>query len=75
VKGYPLGTSFCELEMGHQRRRRSLSFFCKRDVYLFVGIVKTLRPDQRTLLHGRQNPIQLSKNDTDKTLERAKLLD
>ena len=55
--------------------RRSLPFFCERDVFLLVDAVKMSRLDQRNLKYGRQNSIPLSKNDTDKTLERAKLLD
>jgi len=55
--------------------RRSLLFFCERDVFLVVGAVKMSRLDQRNLQYGRQNSIQLSKNDTYKTLRRAKLLD
>jgi len=55
--------------------RRSLLFFCERDVFLLVDAVKILWLDQRNLQYGRQNSIQLSKNDTYKTLGRAKLLD
>jgi len=55
--------------------RSSLSFFCERDVFLLLDTVKMSRLDQRSLQNGRQNPIQLSMNDTYMTLGRAKLLD
>ena len=48
---------------------------CKREVYFFVGTVKSLCSDQRNLQNERQNPIPLSKNETYETLERTKLLD
>jgi len=54
---------------------RSLLFFCKKEVFLLVDDVKISRLDQRNLQNGRQNSIQLSKDDTYKTLERTKLLD
>jgi hypothetical protein len=54
---------------------RSLSFFFERDVFLLVDDVKISRLDQRNLQYGRQNSIQLSKDNTYKTLERTKLLD
>ncbi len=40
-----------------------------------MDVVKLLCPDQRNLQNRRQNPIQLSKNETYKTMERTKLLD
>ena len=60
---------------GPSKETRTLVLSCKREVYFFVGTVKSLCSDQRNLQNERQNPIPLSKNDTHKTLERAKLLD
>jgi hypothetical protein len=72
----------CQWERGLKKKTESFVFlkrvlltFCKRERHFPLDAVKMPRPDQRGLHYSRQNPIQLSKNDTYEILERTKLLD
>lgn len=70
-----LEKNLAQLERGLKRRRRSLPSFCKRGVHLLMDPVKIPCPDQKNLQIGRQNPIQLLKNDTYTAVKGTKLLD
>jgi|GEM_PF-4756373 len=54
---------------------QSLALFRKNDGHLRIRAAKKSTPDQKITRYCRQNPIQLSKSETNKNLETTKLLD
>lgn len=73
---------FCQLERGLKKKTESFVFservvqpFSKREEQFPLDAVKMPRPDQRGLhYYSRQNPVQLSKNDTYETLKERSCL-